>query len=80
MVKISPELVTSLEQGKSSGRVGTFSLRAGVLWELIISPVLDKIQDYKRNWIQHVNRMPRKRLHRIIKNYTPKVEGPRKAH
>jgi hypothetical protein len=27
--------------------------------ELNITPVLDKIQDYKRNWIQHVNRMPR---------------------
>jgi hypothetical protein len=25
--------------------------------ELNITPVLDKIQDYKRNWIQHVNRM-----------------------
>jgi hypothetical protein len=23
--------------------------------ELNINPVLDKIQDYKRNWIQHVN-------------------------
>jgi hypothetical protein len=23
--------------------------------ELNITPVLDKIQDYKRNWIQHVN-------------------------
>jgi hypothetical protein len=26
--------------------------------ELNITPVLDKIQDYKRKWIQHVNRMP----------------------
>jgi hypothetical protein len=25
---------------------------------LNITPVLDKIQDYKRKWIQHVNRMP----------------------
>jgi hypothetical protein len=24
-----------------------------------ITPVLDKMQDYKRNWIQHVNQMPR---------------------
>jgi hypothetical protein len=23
--------------------------------ELNMTPVLDKIQDYKRNWIQHVN-------------------------
>jgi hypothetical protein len=40
--------------------------------ELNITPVLDKIQDYKRNWIQRVNRMPRNRLPRLIKNYTPK--------
>jgi hypothetical protein len=26
--------------------------------ELNITPVLDKLQDYKRKWIQHVNRMP----------------------
>jgi len=28
---------------------------------------LDKIQDYKRNVIQHGNRMPRNRLPRLIK-------------
>jgi hypothetical protein len=27
--------------------------------ELSITTVLDKIQDYKGNWIQHVNRIPR---------------------
>jgi hypothetical protein len=27
--------------------------------ELHITPVLDKIQEYRRNWLQHVNRMPR---------------------
>jgi hypothetical protein len=34
--------------------------------ELNIIPVLDKIQDYKRKWIQHVNRMPRNRLPRLM--------------
>jgi hypothetical protein len=34
--------------------------------------ILDKIQDYKQNWILHVNRMPCNRLPRLIKNYTPK--------
>ena len=24
-----------------------------------ITPILDKLLEYKRNWIQHVNRMPR---------------------
>jgi hypothetical protein len=42
--------------------------------ELNITTVLDKTQDYKRNWIQHVNRLRRNKLHRIrvIKKYTPK--------
>jgi hypothetical protein len=40
--------------------------------ELNITPVLDKIQEYKRNWIQHANRMPCSRLPRILKNCTPK--------
>jgi hypothetical protein len=40
--------------------------------ELNITPVLDKTQDYRRNWIQRENRMPRNRIRRIIKNYGPK--------
>jgi len=27
--------------------------------ELKITTILDKLLEYKRNWIQHVNRMPR---------------------
>jgi hypothetical protein len=30
--------------------------------ELNTTLVLDKIQDYRRNWLQHINRMPRNRL------------------
>jgi hypothetical protein len=37
-----------------------------------ITPVLGKIQDYKRNWIHHVNRMHHNRLPRILKNCTLK--------
>jgi hypothetical protein len=43
--------------------------------ELNITPVLDKIQDYMRRWIQNVNRMPRNRLSRLIKNTPQKAEG-----
>jgi len=39
--------------------------------ELEITPVLDKLLEYKRNWIQHLNRMPRERLPRIMKHYSP---------
>jgi len=39
--------------------------------ELEITPVLDKLLEYKRNWIQHVNRMSRDGLPRIMKHYSP---------
>jgi len=39
--------------------------------ELKITPILDKLLEYKRNWIQHVNRMPRNKLPRVRKHYFP---------
>jgi len=36
-----------------------------------ITPILDKLLEYKRNWIQHVNRTPRNRLPRVMKHYSP---------
>jgi hypothetical protein len=37
VIEMSPELITGPEQGKSSGRVATFSLWTGVLWDGISS-------------------------------------------
>jgi len=56
--------------------------RAGYTWtdyktdtqitkELKLTPILDKLLEYKRNWIQHVNRMPRNRVPRVMKHYSP---------
>jgi hypothetical protein len=39
--------------------------------ELKITPILDKLLEYKRNWIHHVNRMPRNRLPRVMKHCCP---------
>jgi len=39
--------------------------------EFKITAILDKLQEYKRNWIHHVNRMPRNRLPRVMKQYFP---------
>jgi hypothetical protein len=39
--------------------------------ELKITPILDKLLEYKRNWIQSVKRMPRNRLPRVMKHYSP---------
>jgi len=34
-----------------------------------VTPILDKLLEYKRSWIQHVNRMSRNRLPRVMKYY-----------
>jgi hypothetical protein len=39
--------------------------------ELKITEILDKWLEYKRNWKQHVNRMPRNRLPRVMKHCSP---------
>ena len=36
--------------------------------ELKITPILDKLLEYKRNWIQYANRMPRNKLPRVMKH------------
>ena len=37
--------------------------------ELKITSILDKLLECKRSWIQHVNRVPRHRLRRVMKHY-----------
>jgi len=43
--------------------------------ELKITSILDKSLEYKRSWIQHVNRMLRNRLPRVMKHYCPTGRG-----
>ena len=43
--------------------------------ELKITPILKKLLEYKIKWIQHVNRMPRNRLPRVMKQYSRLVDG-----
>jgi hypothetical protein len=39
--------------------------------ELKIMPILDKLLEDKKNWIQCINRMPGNRLPRVMKHYSP---------
>jgi len=39
--------------------------------DLKITTILDKLLEYKGSWIQHVNRMPRNRLPRVMKHFCP---------
>ena len=55
-----------------TGYTGTdYRTNAQIAEELKITPSLDKLLEYKRSWIQHVNRMPRNRLPRVMKHYSP---------
>jgi hypothetical protein len=51
--------------------VGIYKTNAQIAKEFKITPILDKLLEYKTNWIQHVNRMPRNRLPRLMKHYSP---------
>ena len=42
-----------------------------IAMELKITPILDKLLEYKRKWMQQVNRIPRNRLPRVMKHYSP---------
>jgi hypothetical protein len=49
--------------GKTAGYTWTdYKTNIEFAKELNTNPVLDRIQDYRRNWLQHINRMPRNRL------------------
>jgi hypothetical protein len=48
-----------------------YKTNAQIANELKITPILDKLLEYKRSWIQHVNRMPRNKLPRVMKHYSP---------
>ena len=55
---------------KTAGYIWTdYRTNKQIAKELNITPVLRKIQEYRRNWLQHTNRMPHNRLPGILKNY-----------
>jgi len=57
---------------RTAGYIWTvYKTNAQIAKELKITPILDKLLEYKRNWMQHVNRMSHNRLPRVIKRYSP---------
>ena len=57
---------------KAAGYTGTdYKTNAQIAKELKITTTLDKLLEYKRSFIQHVNTMPRNRLPRVMKHYCP---------
>ena len=61
---------------KTAGYTWTdYKTNTQITKELNITPILDELLEYKRNWIQHVNRMPCNRLPRVMKHYFPTGRG-----
>ena len=57
---------------RTAGYIWTgYKTNAQIAKELKITPILDKLLEYMRSWIQHVNRMPRNRLPGVMKHYSP---------
>jgi hypothetical protein len=57
---------------RTAGYAGTdYKTNTQPAKELKINQILDKLLEYNSNWIQHVNRMPRNRLPRVMKHYSP---------
>jgi hypothetical protein len=67
--------ISAAEMKCMTGKTGytwtDYKTNTQIAKELKITPILDKLLEYKRNWIQHVNRMLRNRLPRVMKNYSP---------
>jgi hypothetical protein len=57
---------------RTAGYIWTdYKTNTQIAEELKITSILDKLLEYKRSWIQHVNRMPRNKLPRVMKHYSP---------
>ena len=67
--------ITAVEMKYMRRRAGytwpDYKINKQIAKELIITLILDKLREYNRNWIQHVHRMPRNRLPRVMKHYYP---------
>jgi hypothetical protein len=57
---------------RTAGYIWTdYKTNTQIAKELKITPILDRLLECKRNWIQPVNRMPRNTLPKIMKRYSP---------
>jgi len=48
--------------------------------DLNITPVLDKVQHYRRNWMQQTDRLSHNRFPRIVKTADQQAEETRGDH
>jgi hypothetical protein len=57
---------------RTAGYIWTdYKTNAQIAKEFKITPFLDKLLEYYKNWIQRINKIPRNRLPRVMKHYSP---------
>jgi hypothetical protein len=64
-------LTTGKAHGKKQDRFYLNKINTQITKRLKVTPILDKSLEYKRKWIQHVNRMSRNRISKLMKHYSP---------
>jgi hypothetical protein len=62
--------ITAAERRTAGYTWTDYKTNTPITKELKITPILDKLLKYGRNWIQHVNRIPRNRLPSVMKHYS----------
>jgi hypothetical protein len=61
--------VTQLQEEQQDTLGTDYRTNVQIAKELKITPILDKLLEYKRSWIHHVKGKPRNRLPKVIKHY-----------
>jgi hypothetical protein len=57
---------------RTAGYIWTdYKTNVQIAKKLKITPILDKLLEFEKNWIQHINSIPRNRLPRVMKHYSP---------
>jgi hypothetical protein len=57
---------------RTAGYIWTdYNTNTQIAKEIKETPIFDKLLEYKRNWIQRVNRIPHNRLPTVMKHYSP---------
>ena len=68
-------IITAAEMKYMRGTAGytwtDYKTNVWIVKELNITQILDKLLEYNRSWIQHVNRNPRNTLPRVMKYHSP---------
>jgi hypothetical protein len=69
-------MAAEMKYVRETGYIWTdFETNTEITKKINITPALDKTQKYRKKWLQHIHRIPRNRLRKIMQNN--RTEGRR---